>query len=285
MTPETETYQFQTEARQLLDLMVHSVYSHKEIFLRELISNASDALDKLRFEAVKDPELGSLTDDLHIRIARDEKGRTLTISDNGIGMTHDEIIAFIGTIAKSGTKEYLKALKEAKASDMPSELIGQFGVGFYSAFMVADKVTLVTRHAKESIAHRWESEGAGSFTLEAAEKDTPGTAITLHLKPTDEEDGLEDYTKQHVIRRIVNKYSDFVTYPIRMEVERTEIERDENGQPKEGAEEKTVREDVTLNSMKAIWRRSEDDVTDEEYRRVLPAREPRLERADGADSV
>ncbi|NQU45405.1 molecular chaperone HtpG [bacterium] len=266
MTPQAETFEFQTEARQLLDLMIHSVYSHKEIFLRELISNASDALDKLRFEALQDPELAKFTADPHIRLETDKEKRLLTIHDTGIGMTRDEVIRYIGTIAKSGSKEYLSLLNQAKKDgELHPELIGQFGVGFYSSFMVADKVTLVTRHATHEKAVRWESTGDGTFTLEEADRDEPGTSVTLHLKNPDEEDGLSDFAQEWTIRQTVRKYSDFVSYPIRMRVERTEIERDKDGQPVEGAEEKKVVEDETLNSMKAIWTRPESEVTDEEY--------------------
>lgn len=262
---QKETFAFQTEAKHVLDMMIHSVYSHKEIFLRELISNASDALDKIRFEALKNPEWSDLTQDLHIRLIPDPENKTLTVEDNGVGMNREEVIEYIGTIAKSGSQEFLRMLQEAKNQDMPPELIGQFGVGFYSSFMVADKVSLVTRRVGEEKAWKWESVGDGEFSLEEAEKDGPGTAITLHLKDADEEDGLEDFTKEWSIRETVRKYSDFVAYPIKMRVERTEVERDEEGKPKEGAEEKKVVTDETLNSMKAIWTRPEKEVTDEEY--------------------
>lgn len=266
MSQRVETHAFQTETSQMLDLMVHSIYSHKEIFLRELISNASDAMDKLRFESVQKPDLSRFTEDPHIRLEVDADAKTLTVHDTGIGMTRDDVLNYIGTIAKSGSREYLDLLKQArKQEDLPPELIGQFGVGFYSSFMVADKVLLVTRHATEEKAWRWESTGEGSFTLEETERDRPGTSVTLFLKDADEEDGLEDFTKEWTLRSTVKKYSDFVAYPIRMEVERTEVERDEKGQPKEGAEEKKVVKDETLNSMKAIWVRPENEVTEEEY--------------------
>ena len=262
-----ETHVFQTEAAQLLDLMIHSVYSHKEIFLRELISNASDAIDKLRYESLTNPDLVKFTDDPHIRIIADPEKNTLQIVDNGIGMTHDEIIGNIGTIAHSGTMEFAKMIKEAKSKETVPEMIGQFGVGFYSSFMVADKVELVTRSAREKKAWRWESgAGAGSYTLEPATRSEPGTTITLHLRKSMDEEESENYTAEWTIRGIVRKYSDFVNYPIRMKVERTEIERDAEGKPVEGAEEKKVEKDETLNSMKAIWTRGEKDVTEEEYK-------------------
>jgi len=264
--PRIETHAFETEAAQLLDLMIHSVYSHKEIFLRELISNASDALDKLCFEALTNPDLRKYTSDPHIRIEVDPKARTLSVSDNGIGMTHDEIVRNIGTIAHSGTQEFLRALKEAKSKETRPELIGQFGVGFYSSFMVAEKVTMISRAATEERAWRWESAGgAGSYTLEPAERAEPGVTVTLHLRKEDAEDGLDDYTSPWKIKEIVRRYSDFVAYPIKMETQRTETPRDEEGKPIEGTEPKTIVEDETLNSMKAIWTRPEKEVEESDY--------------------
>ncbi|MBX3178892.1 MAG: molecular chaperone HtpG [Candidatus Hydrogenedentes bacterium] len=265
MSKPIETFEFQTEARQLLDLMIHSVYSNKDIFLRELISNASDALDKRRFEGLKNPALLDEGTELRIWIEPDAEARTLSVADNGIGMTREEVIDLIGTIAKSGTKEFMKKLRESKESAVSAELIGQFGVGFYSTFMVADKVTLLTRKAGEETATRWESTGDGTYTLEEVERDEPGTTVTLHLKSTDEEDGLNDYTQEWQVRQIVKQYSDFVAYPIQMDIERTEIERDADGKPVEGAEEKKVVKTETLNSMKALWLRDKSEVTDEEY--------------------
>jgi molecular chaperone HtpG len=239
MTTTSERHEFQTEVQQLLDLMVHSLYSHKDIFLRELISNASDALDKIRFEAVTRPELQP-SGELEIRLEADPAARTLSVVDNGIGMSREEVVQNIGTIARSGTKEFLKAVRESQGQGLPPELIGQFGVGFYSSFMAAERITLVTRRAGEETASRWESTGDG-YTIEDAERDGPGTTVTLHLKPKDEEDGLRDYTDEHVLRDIVKKYSDFVAYPVRFK-----------GQ--------------TLNSMKAIWARGKDEVTEDEHR-------------------
>lgn len=235
MTAQVETLEFQSEARQLLQLMIHSVYSNKDTFLRELISNASDALDKLRLEAFRDKELDAETDDLHVELATDAVARTLTVRDNGIGMTRDEVVSLIGTIAKSGTAEFLAKLKEAKQTE---ELIGQFGVGFYSSFMVADKVTLVTRRAGAAEGVRWESAGEGTYTIEPVSDAPQGTSVTLHLKPEDKEDKLFDYTDTATLTRIVKRYSDFITWPIRLGEE-------------------------TLNSMKALWARS--DATEEEY--------------------
>jgi molecular chaperone HtpG len=247
-TPAAEIFPFKTEVRELLDLMVHSLYSHKEIFLRELISNASDALDRLRFEGLTRPELLGEGPALEIRLEADASARTLTIHDNGIGMSRDEVIQNIGTIAKSGTRELSEAIRKDKSRESEgapaSELIGQFGVGFYSAFMVADEVTVVTRRAggagEERSATRWASTGRGEFEIGPAEREASGTSVTLHLKPVDEEQGIEDFCDPAVLSRIVRRYSDFIGYPIRLG-------------------------DETLNSMKPVWERPASEVTPEEY--------------------
>ncbi|MBU1169925.1 MAG: molecular chaperone HtpG [Proteobacteria bacterium] len=264
-----ETRQFKTEVQQLMNLIVNSLYSHQEIFLRELISNSSDALDKLRFKAQTEPDIIGDDPDLHIRISTDKDKNTIEISDNGIGMTYDEVNENIGTIAKSGTAAFMAALEEAKKKDSLSpELIGQFGVGFYSSFIVADKVVLVTKAAGNAKAVLWESTGDGSYTIEETEKEKRGTSITLYLKKMDEEG--DDYTDEWTLRRIVKKHSDFVNYPILMNVEKTEplpedqIIKDKDGKPI-GDTTKKVQVDDTLNSMKAIWARDKDDVTDEEH--------------------
>ncbi len=267
MNARVEQLEFQAEARQLLDLMVHSVYSNKDSFLRELISNASDALDKLRLEALRDKDLDVDTSDLHVDIEVDRDARTLTIRDNGIGMTRDEVVDLIGTLAKSGTAELRQQLRESKnlkntaASD---ELIGQFGIGFYSSFMVADKVELLTRKAGESEATRWESSGEGTYTIESVDDAPQGTSVTLHLKPEDAEDELHDYTSDWKIRSLVKKYSDFIAWPIRMEVERRAPAPE--GEGEEGGEETVTVETETLNSMKALWARHKEEVSDEEYK-------------------
>ncbi len=262
--PGAETRPFQAEMKQLLDLFIRSLYSSKEVFLRELVSNASDALDRLRFESLTRPELGAGSEP-EIRLEADPKARTLTLVDNGVGMSREEVISNIGTIARSGTRELMQKIKEARSSDQTLALIGQFGVGFYSAFMVADKVTLVTRRAGADDATAWESRGDGSYTLAPTTKASHGTAITLHLRPVDAEDGVPDFTDEWVLGNIVRKYSDYVRYPIRMKVTREEVERDETGAPKKDAPKKTVVEDKTLNSMKAIWLRKAQDVKEEEY--------------------
>jgi len=247
MTTNTETFQFQAEARQVLDLMIHSLYTQKEIFLRELISNASDALDRLRFEALSRPELIGPDEKLEIWIESDPKARTLTISDNGIGMSREEVVANIGTIAKSGTRELLESLRD-KPSETLTTLIGQFGVGFYSAFMAADRVTLLTRRAGEEKAVQWESSGDGTFTVTEASKFTRGTSVTLHLKKFEEDAEVDDFTEKRVIERIVKRYSDFVSYPI--------IYKSHD----------TKEPDRTLNSMKPIWTRPRSEVKDDEYK-------------------
>jgi molecular chaperone HtpG len=265
MAAEVETYQFQAETKQLLDIMIHSLYTTKEIFLRELISNASDALDRLGFESLTKPELTAEDSTKEIRLEVDRNDRTLTISDSGIGMSRNEVIEHIGTIAKSGTRELREKMREGASTSALEELIGQFGVGFYSAFMVADRVTLVTRRAGEERATRWESTGDGQYTISDAEKPSRGTSITLHLKPVDHESGIEDYTDKWTLGGIVKRHSDFVNYPIIFIDEREEIERDEQGKPKEGAEPQQVVEEKLLNSMKPLWTRPASEVTENEY--------------------
>ena len=264
MNARVEQLEFQAEARQLLDLMVHSVYSNKDSFLRELISNASDALDKLRLEAFRNKDLDVDTSDLHIEIETDKDARTLTVRDNGIGMTRDEVVELIGTLAKSGTAELRQQLREAKNAAASEELIGQFGIGFYSVFMVADKVELLTRKAGESDATRWESSGDGTYTIESIDDAPLGTSVTLHLKPEDAEDELHDYTAEWKIKNLVKKYSDFIAWPIRMEVVHTTPALEKEGA--EGGEETVTIETETLNSMKALWARPKDEVSDEEYK-------------------
>jgi molecular chaperone HtpG len=263
MIPKMQEFQFQAETRQLLDLMIHSLYTNKEIFLRELISNASDALDRLRFEALTNPALLDGEDRYEIRLEPDKDQRTLTISDTGIGMSREEVMANIGTIAKSGTRELREKLQEANSSQLLAEFIGQFGVGFYSSFMVADKVTLVTRRAGEAAATLWESTGDGTYKLAEAERAGRGTTITLHLKPVDAESGIEDFTDQWVLSRIVRRYSDFVSYPINCKLEREET--GQFGEVKPDAQPTYVIEDKTLNSMKPIWSRSQGEITESEY--------------------
>lgn len=263
MDGKKETHQFKTEVQQLMNIIIHSLYSNREIFLRELISNASDAIDKLRFRAQTEPELLGDDTELKIRITADKEKGTLEISDNGIGMTHDEVVENIGTIAKSGTAGFLESFSAASREGVVTpELIGQFGVGFYSAFIVADKVTLITRAAGHERGTRWESAGDGSYTIETVDKETRGTTILLKLKKAEKDE--QDFTEEWTIRGVIKKHSDFVAYPIVMDVERTEPVLDAEGKPEEGKTEKVIREE-TLNSMKAIWAKDKKEVTEEEH--------------------
>jgi molecular chaperone HtpG len=263
VTTSIETLEFQSEARQLLQLMIHSIYSNKDVFLRELVSNASDALDKLRLETYRDKDLQADVSDLHIEIEADRAARTLTVRDNGIGMNRDEVVSLIGTIAKSGTAELLAKLREAKDAAASADLIGQFGVGFYSTFMVADKVTLVSRRAGDGEGVRWESSGEGTYTIEPVADAPQGTSVTLHLKPEDREDNLHDYADPAKVRQVIKHYSDFITWPIKMAGEGEDA----------GLE--------TVNSMKALWARSASDVSEDEltefYRHVSHDWSPPLE--------
>jgi molecular chaperone HtpG len=248
-TPRAKTMQFRTELKQLLDIIVHSLYSEKEIFLRELVSNAVDAIDKLRFESLTDESVLDGDADWKIQLIPNKEERTLTISDNGVGLSADNIVDTLGTIARSGTQEFIEALRAAKAEDRP-DLIGQFGVGFYSSFMVADKVIVISRMANQE-AVQWESDGQGKFTIRAAEREKRGTDVILHLK-----EGEDSFLDEWQLRKIVKKYSDFVEHPIVMEVERTEGEDDDK---------ETVRKLETLNSRKALWLKSPSDVDASEY--------------------
>ncbi|MFD0266325.1 molecular chaperone HtpG [Streptomyces sp. NPDC127106] len=273
MGSSTETLEFQAETRQLLQLVIHSIYSNKDIFLRELISNASDALDKLRLESLTDSTIEADTADLHISLEVDQDARTLTVRDNGIGMSREEIVELIGTIAKSGTGRLLEKIKEAKDAAAAQSLIGQFGVGFYSAFMVADKVILRTRRAGTDEGTLWESDGEGTYTIQAVDGLPVGTSVTLHLKPADSEDGLADYLAGWKIRQIVKQYSDFIRWPIKMAAERTGADL---GSDADTDGDATAAEDGatgpaatpamdTLNSMKALWARQRSEVSESEY--------------------
>lgn len=256
----TTKHQFKTEVQSLLNLVIHSLYSNREIFLRELISNASDAIDRARFESLKDSAVLENDPEWKIKLTVDADAKTLTISDNGIGMTAEEVENNIGTVANSGTKKFLEQLKDSK-EQLPPELIGQFGVGFYSAFMVADEVTVVTRRAGDKdAATRWISKGDGVYTTETTTKDTRGTDITLHLLPD-----CEEFLEEWKIRKIIKKYSDFVEHPICMDIRREEHEHDENGDHVEGSEPKVTITEETLNSQKAIWLRAKSDIKDEDY--------------------
>jgi molecular chaperone HtpG len=250
-TQTKETLGFQAEVKQLLNLMIHSLYSNKEIFLRELISNASDASDKLRFEALTDKALYEDAPELGIRVSYDPKARTVTVADNGIGMSRDEVIQNIGTIARSGTREFFQKLTGDQAKD--AHLIGQFGVGFYSSFIVADRVTVVTRRAGLTAAHgvKWESDGGGEYTLETVEKPARGTEVTLHLR-----EGEDDLLNGMRLRTIIRKYSDHITLPIVMKKEEWD---------KDAGAQKPTDEDETVNQASALWARPKTEISEEQY--------------------
>ncbi len=252
MSATKETLGFQTEVKQLLHLMIHSLYSNKEIFLRELVSNASDACDKLRFEALNNAGLFGDDSDLKIRLSFDKEARTLTISDNGIGLTRDEAVEHLGTIAKSGTREFFSALTGDQAKD--AHLIGQFGVGFYSSYIVADKVTVISRRAgvEANQAVKWESAGEGEFTVEMVEKAGRGTDVILHLR-----DGEDDFLSSWKLKQIVRKYSDHITLPILMKKETWDEEK---------KEQVLSDEDETINQASALWARPKSEITDEQYK-------------------
>lgn len=263
------THEFQAETKELLNLMIHSIYTNHEIFLRELISNASDAIDKLHFESLQNRDILEGNEDYEIFLVPDKDSHTLTISDNGIGMTREEITENIGTIAKSGTKAFLEQLQKAKEENgdiTDKEMIGQFGVGFYSAFMVAEKVTILTRKAGQETAVKWESTGDGSYTLEDCEKEARGTTITITLgKGFYGDDAEENYTDTWKLEGLVKKYSDYVRYPIKMNIESEEYPRDDEGKIIEGKEKIKKVELKTLNSMQPLWTKSKNDITKEEY--------------------
>ena len=261
-----EKQQFKAESQRLLDLMINSIYTHKEIFLREIISNASDAIDKLAYTALTDDKVGINRDEFAITITRDPENRTLTVSDNGIGMSKDEMVENLGTIAKSGSLGFKQAMEKNEDID----IIGQFGVGFYSAFMVASSITVISRKYGEDKAWKWVSDGADGYTIEETEKDAPGTDVIMTLKADTEDEKYSEYLEEYEIRSLIRKYSDYIRYPIRMEVTKSrpvEEPKDENA---EGEEDKAPKYESytkmeTLNSMVPIWQRDKKDVTEEEY--------------------
>lgn len=249
--------QFKTESKKLLDMMVNSIYTHKEIFLRELISNASDAIDKLYFRSLTDDTVKLTHSDYEIRLAVDKETRTLTISDNGCGMSKEELENNLGTIAKSGSFDFKNDPENKNGEQI--DIIGQFGVGFYSAFMVAERITVESRVYGTDEAFCWESEGADGYTIKPCEKETAGTVITIYLKPDTDDEKYSDYLEEYRLRSLIKKYSDYIRYPIRMLTEHSRL--------KEGSEDEyeTVTEDETLNSMVPIWKKTASEVTDEEY--------------------
>ncbi len=261
-----EKQQFKAESQRLLDLMINSIYTHKEIFLREIISNASDAIDKLAYTALTDDKVGINRDEFAITITRDPENRTLTVSDNGIGMSKDEMIENLGTIAKSGSLGFKQAMEKNEDID----IIGQFGVGFYSAFMVASSITVISRKYGEDKAWKWVSDGADGYTIEETEKDAPGTDVIMTLKADTEDEKYSEYLEEYEIRSLIRKYSDYIRYPIRMEVTKSRPVEEPKDEAAEGEENKAPKyesytEMETLNSMVPIWQRDKKDVTEEEY--------------------
>ena len=261
-----EKQQFKAESQRLLDLMINSIYTHKEIFLREIISNASDAIDKLAYTALTDDKVGINRDEFAITITRDPENRTLTVSDNGIGMSKEEMIENLGTIAKSGSLGFKQAMEKNEDID----IIGQFGVGFYSAFMVASSITVISKKYGEDKAWKWVSDGADGYTIEETEKDAPGTDVIMTLKADTEDEKYSEYLEEYEIRSLIRKYSDYIRYPIKMEVTKSRPVEEPKDEAAEGEEDKAPKyesytEMETLNSMVPIWQRDKKDVTEEEY--------------------
>ena len=253
-----EKKQFQAESQRLLDLMINSIYTHREIFLREIISNASDAIDKLAYTALTYDKVGLNRDQFAITITRDKEARTLTVSDNGIGMSKEEMEENLGTIAKSGSLGFKQAMEKKEDID----IIGQFGVGFYSAFMVASQVTVISKKYGSDTAYKWVSQGTDGYTIEEAERDCAGTDVIMVLKADTEEDTYNQYLEEYEIRNLVTKYSDYIRYPIRMEVEKSRKKEDS---PEDKPEYESYTEMTTLNSMVPLWQKNKKDVTEEEY--------------------
>ena len=259
-----EKKQFKAESQRLMDLMINSIYTHKEIFLREIISNASDAIDKLAYRALTDEKVGLNREDFKIVITPDKDARTLTVSDNGIGMTQEEMENNLGTIAKSGSLQFKKETEDTDDAEL--DIIGQFGVGFYSAFMVSDKVTVISKAYGAETAYRWESEGVDGYTIEPCEKDTVGTDVIMHIKADQEEETYGEYLQPYSVSSLVKKYSDYIRYPIRMEMEHSQ----QKPKPEDAGEDykpeyEQVKEWETVNSMVPIWQRPKTEVTKEEY--------------------
>ena len=258
--------QFKAESKRLLDLMINSIYTHKEIFLREIISNASDAIDKLCYRSLTDDKVGMTRDDFRILVTADEAGRTITVSDNGIGMTKEELEQNLGVIAKSGSMAFKDGLGADEGEGADVDIIGQFGVGFYSAFMVSDRVTVISKAYGAGTAYRWESEGADGYTIDECEKDGVGTDVIMHIKPDDESERYGDFLQQWKLMQLIKKYSNYIRWPIQMGVKKSDFketgEKNEDGSPK--YETVTTTERETVNSMVPIWQRSKSEVSDED---------------------
>ena len=258
--------QFKAESKRLMDLMINSIYTHKEIFLREIISNASDAIDKLAYLSLTDDTVKARREDLRIRVIPNKEARTLTVSDNGVGMTAEELEQNLGTIAKSGSLQFKRDMGEDK--DGAADIIGQFGVGFYSAFMVSDQVTVITRRHGEDAAHQWQSAGADGYTITECEKEEPGTDVIMHLKPDTEDEHYSEYLETSRLQTLIKKYSDYIRHPIRMEVEDyRQKEKPEDAGDDYKPEWETVVEEKTVNSMVPLWQRPRSKVEQEEYDR------------------
>ena len=258
--------QFKAESKRLLDLMINSIYTHKEIFLREIISNASDAIDKLCYLSLTDDKVGMTRDDSRILVTADEAGRTITVSDNGIGMTKEELEQNLGVIAKSGSMAFKDGLGADEGEGADVDIIGQFGVGFYSAFMVSDRVTVISKAYGAGTAYRWESEGADGYTIDECEKDGVGTDVIMHIKPDDESERYGDFLQQWKLMQLIKKYSNYIRWPIQRDVKKSDFketgEKNEDGSPK--YETVTTTERETVNSMVPIWQRSKSEVSDED---------------------
>lgn len=261
-----EKKEFKAESKRLLELMINSIYTHKEIFLREIISNASDAIDKLAYVALTDDKVGMNRSDFKIIVVPDKEKRTLTVSDNGIGMTKEELEHNLGTIAQSGSFKFKKDLAEGEKKESDTDIIGQFGVGFYSAFMVSDKITVISKAYGSDKAYKWESEGADGYTITECEKESVGTDVIMHIKPdTDEEDYCE-YLEEYGLEHLIKKYSDYIRYPIRMEVTKSRQKEKPADAPEDYKPEwEEYKEWETVNSMVPVWQKNKKDVTEEEY--------------------
>ena len=258
--------QFKAESKRLLDLMINSIYTHKEIFLREIISNASDAIDKLCYVALTDDKVGMNRSDFAITVSLDRENRTLTVSDNGIGMSREELENNLGVIASSGSYKFRQEAEEKDKKEADIDIIGQFGVGFYSAFMVADKLTVISKAYGSDEAWQWESSGVDGYEMTPAQKDTVGTQVILHIKPDTDTEKYDNFLDEYGIVAIVKKYSDYVRYPIQMEREKSRQKPEPDPKPEDYKPEwETYTELETLNSMVPIWKKQKSEVTDEEY--------------------
>lgn len=258
--------EFKAESKRLLELMINSIYTHKEIFLREIISNASDAIDKLAYVALTDDKVGMNRSDFKIVVVPDKEKRTLTVSDNGIGMTKEELEHNLGTIAQSGSFKFKKDLAQDENKENDTDIIGQFGVGFYSAFMVSDKITVISKAYGSDKAYKWESEGADGYTVTECEKDSVGTDVIMHIKPDTEEEDYCEYLEEYGLEHLIKKYSDYIRYPIRMEVTKSRQKEKPADAPEDYKPEwEEYKEWETVNSMVPVWQKSKKDVTEEEY--------------------